>query len=107
METILITINLQGQINGCVKHTTKQEVKVNTAKVGDKFSKIVTKKILHTDRKDSLCVKKIKIDEKILNIWAIECPAWEKPSWWKNLKKKQRIESYVKRFDEGFGVSYQ
>ena len=108
MEAILITVNLQGRINGCVKSTTKQEVKVDIAKVTDKFPKFVVKKILHTDRNSSVCVKKTRIEENVLRGWAShECPNWEKPSRWKDMSKKQRIESYVKRFDEGFGVSYQ
>lgn len=107
METILITVNLQGRINGCVKHTTKQEVRVDISKPEDKFPKFINKKILHTDRGDSVCTKKLKIDESILKIWTNECPSWEKIGHWKVLSKNQRINSYVKRFDEGFGVTWQ
>ncbi len=108
METILITVKLQGRINGCVKHTTKQEVKVDISNPKDKFPKFINKKILHTDRGSNPCVKKIKINENILSGWLHgECPSWEKPSKWKVMNKKQRLESYVNRFDEGFGVSYQ
>ena len=68
METILITVNLQGRINGCVKHTTKQEVRIDISKPEDKFPKFINKKILHTDRGDSICTKKLKIDESILKV---------------------------------------
>lgn len=108
METILITVNLQGRINGSVKHADKQEVKVDISKVSDKFPKFIVKKIKHTDRGISPCVKKIKITEDILQYWqSNNCPYWEKSNHWKVLNKKQRIESYIKRFDEGFGVTYQ
>ena len=108
MAAILLTINLQGRINGSVKHTDKQEVKVNVSKSNDKFPKFLTKRITHSDRGNSICVQKLKIEENVVNKWqSNECPHWEKSNKWKNMTKKQRIESYINRFDEGYGVSYQ
>jgi len=104
---LLITIYLKGKLSGPVSHTTKQIVKVDVSKKDDKHPKWDTRKILHTDRTETLCYKKLVISEDIVNVWCSECPFWERQPSWKSMKSKQKIESYVNRFDEGYGVSYE
>lgn len=105
---ILLTINLQGRIGGCVKHTTKQIVTVDVTPVGSKHPEIISRKIKHTDRESVACVKKLRISQEVVDGWQNgEAPFWVKPYTWKGMNKKQRLEAYLNRFDEGFGISYQ
>lgn len=105
---ILLTVNLQGRVIGCVKHTTKQTVTVDVTPIGIKHTELMTRKIKHSDRIASSCVRKMRISSEVVAYWqSSECPYWSKESQWKNMNKKQRLEAYVKRFDEGFGVSYE
>ena len=105
---VLLTINLKGGIGGAVKHTTKQVVTVNVTPIESKHPEFMTRKILHTDRQDLPCCRKIKFEEGVINSWAnSDCPRWEKSSRWKTYSRQQKIESYLHNFDEGFGVSYE
>ena len=105
---IVITVNLLGGVGGCVKHTQKQEVKVDVSSVEDKKPLFITRKITHNDRERSICYRRVKIEESIVKIWEnSDCPRWERPSNWKIYNKQKKVESFVKTFDEGFGVSYE
>lgn len=105
---VLLTINLKGGIGGAVKHTTKQVVTVDVSPIGSKYPEFMTRKIVHNDRQDMRCYKKINLEEGVINSWAnSDCPRWEKPSRWKSYSRQQKIESCLHNFDEGFGVSYE
>jgi len=105
---ILLTINLLGRIGGCVKHTTKQVVTVDVTPMNHKQPEYITRKIKHTDRVATPCVKKLRISSEVVLGWQYgECPAWVKPTVWKSMNKKQRLESHLNRFDEGYGISYE
>lgn len=105
---ILLTINLQGRVIGCVKHTTKQVVTVDVTPIGAKHQELMTRKIKHTDRVASICTKKLRISSDVVLGWQNgECPHWVKPTVWKNMNKKQKLESHLSRFDEGYGISYE
>lgn len=104
---ILLTINLKGVLTGKVKHTTTQEVKVNISPSTTKTI-LISSTILHTDRTASICTKKTKISEEAVNAWTSnECPYWERPVQWRSMNTKQRLESHLNRFDEGYGISYE
>lgn len=104
---ILLTINLQGEIGGCVRSVDKQSVTVNATPQNSKVPLMVTKTITHTDRPESKCFKTLKIKSEVVDVWeSSECPAWASPSLWKKLSKRQRVTAWIKRFDEGFGVSF-
>lgn len=104
---ILLTVNLPGRVIGCVKHTTKQTVTVDVTPLGVRYPEMMTRKIKHSDREMSVCTRKLHISSEVVLGWQTgECPHWVKPTHWKTMNKKQRLESHVNRFDEGFGVSY-
>lgn len=105
---ILITVNLLGQLSPRVAHTTKEVVSVNITPIGSNKSKVITRKIAHTSRIPTPCTKEVQITPNILAYWeSSNCPVWSNLSTWKKMNKKQRVESYVSRFDEGYGVKYE
>lgn len=105
--SLIITVNLLGSVGAPVKHTHMQEVKVNISSENNKKPFYITKKIKHTDRKRTNCCKKVKIEDSVLKFWEnSDCPKWEKPSNWKKYNKQKKVESYIKSFDEGYGVTY-
>lgn len=105
---LLLTINLRGAVGGCVKHVDTQTVRIDVAPIGAKNPEYITKKIKHNDRLSSICYKKINIEDDILRFWEKStCPSWEKPSNWKLLNPRQKVESYLNTFDEGLGISYE
>ena len=98
-NALIIVVNLLGQLEGCVSHKDTQL-----------YQNPLTKKnvsILHTDRKQNRCYKRINISKTVLNSWTKDCPFWEKPKHWEKLSKQQRINSHVAKFDEGYGVTYE
>lgn len=104
---LIITVFLKGKLKGPVLHTTKQSVTVDISKVGAKYPEYITRKILYTDRGEFEAYRKLLISEEVVKFWiSNECPYWEKPYKWKSLKTNQRLQSYIDRFDEGFGVSF-
>jgi hypothetical protein len=106
-SAILMTIKLRGQIDGPQKHVDKQIVTVDVTKIGSKYPEVVSKKITFNDRIQTECYRKMKISEEIVSEWEnSECPHWEKPGSWKSMTRKQKLESHIKRYDEGFGVTY-
>lgn len=104
---IIITTNLLGRIGGSVRHTETQAVRVDSSKPGQK-PKFETKTILHSDRKESECTRKTRIDPEILEDWASDAvPFWENKRNWQKFSKLQRIASYISRWDEGYGVTFE
>lgn len=106
LNSIVISVNLPGELEGNVKHLSIQSysVKVFTK---DQKHLLITKDILHTDRKPTKCTRIINIPSAVVSSWIkSECPFWIYPKIWKVLSKEQKISTYVSRFDEGHGVSY-
>ena len=103
---LVITIKLLGRINGSVRHTETQTIRTSTTVKGKKQFENV--KILHTDRGNQECVQKINISPEVVDFWTSNSnPFWVNTRDWKRMNKNQRIESYVARFDEGYGVSFE
>ena len=107
MGSLILTIKLKGAVKGPQKHVDKQVVSVDVSLLGSKSPDIMTRKILHTDLVESDCVRKMRLSSEIVDEFQSgECPYWEKPHFWKTMSKKQRLESHLKRYDEGYGFSY-
>lgn len=107
-NSIVVTINLPGTLGGRVKHTTKQIGSVDISPIGSKTPEWITRKIKHTDRTPGSCVRIVPISGIIVTSWVKgDAPHWIKPQVWKKLNKQQRIDAYLTRFDEGYGVSYE
>lgn len=94
---LIITVNLKGELCGPVVHTDSQVVSFEKRSV----------KIIHNNRKEQVCYKRIQITDDVLKYWLNECPKWEKQSRWKMLTNNQKIQSHVNKFDEGFGVKFE
>ena len=94
---LIITVNLKGELCGPVVHTDSQVVSFEKRSV----------KIIHNNRKEQVCYKRIQITDDVLKYWLNECPKWEKQSRWKMLTNNQKIQSHVIKFDEGFGVKFE
>lgn len=107
-SAILITVNLPGRIGGMVAHQTRQSSTVDVTPEGSKHKLLCTKEIIHTDRTESSCFRSTFINEEVVKSWeSNECPSFVKSKVWEKLNKRQRSLCYIKRFDEGFGVSYE
>ena len=94
---LIITVNLKGELCGQTEHINSQIVSFEKRSV----------KIIHDNRKEQLCYKRIQITNDVLKYWLGECPKWEKQSRWKMLTNNQKIQSHVNKFDEGFGVKFE
>lgn len=106
---IIITVNLKGQISGPLSHKDHQIVHGTYSQERNGVMKEIhySAKILHTDRPVSKCTRQLKVSVDAVNDWVKDCPEWEDPKRWKTFTKNQRILSHVKRFDEGFGVTFE
>lgn len=103
MSAIIVKVGLLGAISGRVKHTTKQK---HTVKVDD--NEYVSKIILYTDRLESICTRSFKVSDEVVKSWIYgESPLWEDSRDWKRFSIHQKLLSYIKGFDEGYGVSYE
>ena len=106
-SALILTIKQRGCISGPVKHTEKQKHTVDVTPFGAKSAEFMTRNILHNDRFEMECVKKLHISEDIVRDWErSDCPHWEKPANWKTFSRAQKIHSHAKRYEEGFGISY-
>lgn len=105
MDSIIIKVNLVGQISGVVKHTNRQKW---TAQLPAKHGGPISKVIKHTDRLTTECTRASTVPGEYVESWTTgEAPVWEKASVWKKMTKVQRVISHVLRFDEGYGVSFE
>ena len=105
---IIVTVNLPGAPIGPQKHVLKQIHSVDVSPIGAKKPEKVTKRIKHNDRVPSNCTRKTRLsDEVVAGFQSDECPYWIKSHDWKKMNAKQRLESYLARFDEGYGYSYE
>lgn len=106
-SAIILTINLRGNLSAPAAHTTTQSCRVDVSPIDSNKPEWITASILHTDRKMVPCVKKMTIDSYIVQEWLDgACPKWEKKNW-AHMSKKDKIEAYLKRYDEdGLGFTY-
>jgi hypothetical protein len=103
MEDLIVTIKLLGSFKCRKKHTDSQKMKAFLGKGKEEISNIK-----HTDAEIFSCSKVIHISSSQVKNWVYgECPSWENGRDWKRKSVKERIKSYVKGFDEGFGVSFE
>jgi predicted type IV restriction endonuclease len=108
MNGIIITINLPGRIGGSVSHTSTQAMTIEVFKSGNSKPVRITREILHTDRSYQVCYKKTQISEEVVNSWISNTiPEWSNKKDWSKMSSKQRLVSYVSRFDEGYGVNFE
>lgn len=107
MSSIILIVNLKGQLTGSTKHVDSQLMKVDATPLKSRYPVIIEKNIKHSDRKSSDCVRKMRLSEETVSYFQSgECPHFEKASHWKGMSKKQRLEAHLKRYDEGFGYTY-
>lgn len=106
MDSLRITVLLPGRIGGPEKHTNRQR---HSVAVSEEFGSVVTKVILHNDRKEKDACRIFTVPGKYVKTWTKtdEVPYWEDPKRWAKLSEKDRIESHIARFDEGYGVLYE
>ena len=105
---IVITTILQGKIGGSVSHTETQTVSVDISELGSKKPVWVSRQITHSDRGEQKCYSRLRISEKIVKEWISDNPPfWANKREWSKMNRNQRLASYVVRFDEGFGVTFE
>lgn len=105
---IIITTFLQGKIGGSVRHTETQTIRFDNSELGSNKPMWINKKIIHNDRSEQKCYKKLKISPEIVSGWVSNTiPFWSDKKEWSRMNTSQRLLSYVNRFDEGFGVIYE
>ena len=104
---IIVTVNLKGSLGGPVKHTTRQTYSVDVSPIGSKIPLKMTRKIKHTDREEKECVLKVHLSEEVVTGFkSNEPPYWVNKYNWNKMSPEQRLKSYLERFDEGYGYSY-
>lgn len=105
---IIITTFLPGRIGGSVRHTETQTIKYDSSEIGAKKPLWISVKITHTDRPRQSCYEKLHISEEVVKSWISDTiPFWSSKKEWLRMSKEQRLVSYVSRFDEGFGVTFE
>ena len=105
---IILTVNLSGTIGGFTKHVDFQEVTIDCTPLKSQSKLLMKTDILHNNRINSKCTRKELIPGEVAQAWVRgESPYWEKKFIWKSMNQKQRLQSYLKRSDEGFGFTYE
>lgn len=105
---IIITTYFPGKIGGSVSHTEKQAVRTDLSKVGSKKPIWATVNILHSDRPLQKAYRKTKISGELIEEWTSgTVPFWSNKKEWSKFTKQQRLISYVSRYDEGYGVTFE
>lgn len=105
---IILTVNLRGTISGFTKDVNAQEVLVDCTPAKSQSKLLMKSTIIHNDRAESKCTRKELITGEVAQSWVRgESPYWEKKFIWKSMNQKQRLQSYLKRSDEGFGFTYE
>jgi len=93
-EGIILTVNKKGAL----RHT-EMYLNHNGFYAGGKT---------YETTKDFNCCVKTVIKADIINHWqSNECPFWEKKFVWSKMSKQDRLKSYLNRFDEGYGVTFE
>ena len=102
MDSILVTVNLEGEISGLVKHVSFQK---HTVALDGGFT--ITKNIKHTDRLPTPCCRTFIVSSEHVKSWVKDgCPYWVENADWNKFSNFQKVREHVKRFDEGLGVSF-
>ena len=105
---IILTVVLLGKIGGLVKHENLQEVLVDCTPPKSQSKLILRTNIVHNERTNNKCTRKELITGEVVTSWVRgESPYWEKKFIWKSMNNKQRLQSYLKRADDGFGFTYE
>ena len=105
---IIITTYFLGKIGGSVSHTEKQAVRTDISEVGSKKPIWAMVDILHSDRPLQKAYRKTRISGDLIEAWTSGAvPFWSNKKEWAKFTKQQRLVSYVSRYDEGFGVSFE
>lgn len=105
MDSIIITVNLPGIIEGNVKHVGFQK---HTALLSEDEGGSITKMIKHTDRKELPSARIMPVSAAVVTGWTQgDCPFWEEARNWRKMSPVQKVISHVARFDEGNGVGFE
>ena len=105
---IIIIINLQGKIDKSVAHTSRQSWSYSYTDTKTGKTKTETRQILHTDRGNQQCYKRLNVSQSIVDDWINgKCPSFVPQKIWKSINPTKKLLAYVTRFDEGFGVTYE
>ena len=105
---IILTVILAGKIGGLTKHVDLQEVAVDCTPLKSQSKLIMRTTIAHSNRVDNKCTRKELITGEVVTGWVRgESPYWEKKFIWKSMNNKQKLQSYLRRSDEGFGFTYE
>ena len=105
---IIITTYFPGKIGGSVSHTETQAVRTDVSKVGSKKPILATVDILHSDRLSQKAYRKTRISGELIEEWTSgNAPFWSNKREWSKFTKQQRLVSYVSRYDEGHGVTFE
>lgn len=105
---IIITTYLPGRIGGSVSHTETQAVKIDVSNIGSKKPIWATVDILHNDRPLQKAYRKTRISGELVEEWISgTVPSWSTKKEWSKFTKQQRLISYVSRYDEGYGVTFE
>ena len=104
---MIITVNLPGKYKGSVRHTETQTVRTDISKPGAKKILLGDVNIVHNDRVESECYRKVEISAQVLSEWVNgKPPYFEKPRDWQRYTDAKKIAAYASLFDEGYGVEY-
>ncbi len=95
-----------GEIEGRIPHLTRQR---HTVLLSEEFGGSMNRNILHSDRIPTKACRIFTVAAEHVTSWVRkdQCPEWEKPEHWANKTREQRLLSHLRRFDEGYGVSYE
>ena len=99
---LIITVNLLGKFQRRNKHNAEQKHRVSYMNGSSEV-----KTITHVDSSNFQCSKVLNINESVVESWIKgDCPNWVRPTDWKRMNARRKLDAYIKTFDEGFGVSY-
>ena len=105
---MILTVNLCGNIGGFTRHIDMQEVAIDCTPAKSHSKLFLKTAILHNNRVNNKCIRKELITGEVAQAWVCgESPYWEKKFIWKSMNQKQRLQSYLRRSDEGFGFTYE
>lgn len=108
MSAILLTVKLKGRLLAPQKHVDLQKVTVDVAPMSARKPEFITRVIKFNDRLEADCCRKHTISDEVVHNWIIsDCPYWEKVRYWENFTEQQKILSYLNRFDEGLGITFE
>lgn len=103
---IILTVNLRGKLSGSPKEKSTFIESADCTPFGSKVPLVIKNEITHGVRIETKCVRKLNISAEVVSSWVKgECPHWEKKFIWAHMNNPQRLQSHLRRFDEGFGYT--